>query len=191
MVFGYSDNERERLVRLAKGRRRVVEIGTGRGDSAYIILKTMPENGHLFTIDPLDGRSGGWIIESIPSETLFIEIQDKLAVYKDKYTLIVGLSGIVSELFLECSLDMVFIDAAHDYESVKNDILLWLPKVREGGVICGHDYECPGRECDNSNLIEYSNLDFYEGRHYGVIRAVDEIFEDVPHGDLHWWFEVT
>jgi predicted O-methyltransferase YrrM len=37
-------------------------------------------------------------------------------------------------------LDMVFVDAAHDEKSVKEDILRWLPKVRDGGILCGHDY---------------------------------------------------
>jgi hypothetical protein len=38
------------------------------------------------------------------------------------------------------SLDFVFIDAAHDYESVRQDILTWLPKIKKGGYIGGHDF---------------------------------------------------
>jgi methyltransferase family protein len=36
--------------------------------------------------------------------------------------------------------DVVFIDALHDYESVVQDISMWWPKVREGGFLCGHDF---------------------------------------------------
>jgi predicted O-methyltransferase YrrM len=40
----------------------------------------------------------------------------------------------------DLSLDMVFIDADHSYESVRNDIAAWLPKVRLGGILAGHDF---------------------------------------------------
>jgi predicted O-methyltransferase YrrM len=42
--------------------------------------------------------------------------------------------------FDDNSLDFVYIDAAHDYESVRQDILTWLPKVKKGGYIGGHDF---------------------------------------------------
>jgi len=38
------------------------------------------------------------------------------------------------------SLDLVFIDANHSYEYAKIDIKEWLPKVRPGGLLTGHDY---------------------------------------------------
>ena len=56
-------------------------------------------------------------------------------------------------------IDFVFIDADHTYKGVKADILAWMPKVREGGYITGHD-------CDNSGvkkaLVEIFGSDGYE-----------------------------
>ena len=42
--------------------------------------------------------------------------------------------------FSRSPVDLVFIDALHDYESVKQDIALWWPLVREGGYLVLHDY---------------------------------------------------
>lgn len=49
-------------------------------------------------------------------------------------------SEMASNKFEDESLDLVYIDAAHDYQSVKQDISLWYPKVKKGGYISGHDY---------------------------------------------------
>jgi hypothetical protein len=37
----------------------------------------------------------------------------------------------------------VYIDACHEYEWAKVDFDAWIPKVRIGGLICGHDYPSP------------------------------------------------
>lgn len=73
-----------------------------------------------------------------------------------------------SNLFPENYFDLVFIDADHSYEFVMRDIKAWLPMVKEGGLLTGHDYG---------------------GRYTGVKKAVDEIFgeseiEIVP--DVVW-----
>lgn len=46
------------------------------------------------------------------------------------------------------AIDLIFLDALHDYESVKQDIALWWPKVRIGGMLAGHDFnhQWPGVE---------------------------------------------
>ena len=53
------------------------------------------------------------------------------------------------------SLDFVFLDAGHGYEDCRDDIAAWLPKLKPGGLICGHDI-------DNRPAI------------WGVRRAVEE-----------------
>lgn len=54
--------------------------------------------------------------------------------------MIKGKSVDVAKTFEDGSLDFVYIDADHSYEAVKEDYNAWLPKVRKGGVIAGHDY---------------------------------------------------
>lgn len=60
--------------------------------------------------------------------------------------------------FAPRSIDFVFIDAAHDFDNVMADIAAWLPKVREGGIIAGHDYDYYWRE--------------------SVVKAVNQVFGD-------------
>ncbi len=45
-----------------------------------------------------------------------------------------------AKMFKDRSLDFVFIDADHNYESVKVDIAAWRSKVKPGGILAGHDY---------------------------------------------------
>jgi hypothetical protein len=45
-----------------------------------------------------------------------------------------------SEEFANESLDFVYIDALHDYDSVKSDMEAWFPKIKQGGILAGHDY---------------------------------------------------
>lgn len=67
------------------------------------------------------------------------------------------------------SLAFVFIDAAHDYESVKRDIAAWLPKLKPDGLMAGHD-------------AEYSE----------VARAVKEAFpQAVRAGSVWMWVKPT
>lgn len=38
------------------------------------------------------------------------------------------------------SIDCIWIDALHDYDSVKKDLIAWYPKVKKGGMLGGHDF---------------------------------------------------
>ena len=75
-----------------------------------------------------------------------------------------------SNMFPDKSLDFVYIDAAHDYENVKKDILSWLPKVKDGGYIAGHDY----RYDPNIGVYEAVNDIFIE--EYKIVTFPDSSF---------------
>ena len=59
----------------------------------------------------------------------------------DRGVLLKGLSTEIVTTFPDGSLDLVFIDADHREFAVREDILAWLPKVRSGGTLSGHDYQ--------------------------------------------------
>ena len=44
------------------------------------------------------------------------------------------------EKFKAESLDMVYVDGHHSYRACLEDVRTWLPKIKVGGVIAGHDY---------------------------------------------------
>jgi hypothetical protein len=56
------------------------------------------------------------------------------------------------------SLEFIFIDASHDYESVKKDILSWLPKLKENGVMAGHDYNHPPVLTAVNEVLDVNNI---------------------------------
>jgi predicted O-methyltransferase YrrM len=49
-------------------------------------------------------------------------------------------SAVSAQMFSENEVDFCFIDASHVEEDVKRDIEAWWSKVKEGGVLAGHDY---------------------------------------------------
>lgn len=81
-----------------------------------------------------------------------------------------GDSAKSAEGFPDGYFDLVYIDACHEYEAALADIRAWLPKVKPGGVLAGHDYH-----------LDYS----------GVIKAVQEVFSGRQNvAEYNWWVRV-
>ncbi len=45
-----------------------------------------------------------------------------------------------AKLFSDGYFDWIFHDADHTYHAMKNDLVAWWPKLRVGGMYCGHDF---------------------------------------------------
>lgn len=61
-----------------------------------------------------------------------------------------------ASLFNDNFLPFVFLDACHGYEGVKKDLKLWWPKVKEGGIMAGHDYEINSSAGVNMAVDEFA-----------------------------------
>lgn len=118
-----------------------VEIGTYKGDFAKHILKNWP--GTLYMVDVW--RALSWddytdmSNESIESNVWYDALKS-VEGFEDRALMLRMYSNQASKLFADDSLDFVYIDANHKYEYVKEDIELWWPKLKSGGMISGHDY---------------------------------------------------
>lgn len=116
------------------------EIGVLYGDTSAYLLKEFPQLT-LLSVDPYveyhedaDDRSQStmnWFEEHARS---------RLAEFGERSQLIKDFSLNAALLIPDECLDFVFLDALHTYDAVKEDIAAWYPKVRSGGLFCGHDY---------------------------------------------------
>lgn len=57
------------------------------------------------------------------------------------YKILRGLTVQMSGHVPDNSVDLVYIDACHSYECVRDDINAWWDKVKSGGIMAFHDYE--------------------------------------------------
>ena len=127
----------------AKGKQAIAEIGSWKGRSTHALCSGCP--GTVTAIDHFKGSKGFDFEVEVHSKA----VGDSDAVYKEFCCNMAGFSNLVVErknsaeavrLYPDGAFDMVFLDAEHTEEGTRNDIRAWRPKVKPGGLICGHDY---------------------------------------------------
>ncbi|MEE8312808.1 MAG: class I SAM-dependent methyltransferase [Myxococcota bacterium] len=133
----------------------VAEVGTHSGYTAAHLLKYCPQIARLYAID----------IEKPHPDLDFITDLERVQ-------LLLGRSAECANGFADETFDLVFVDADHSEESVLCDLQAWVPKVKRGGLITGHDYG--------------------SHNHPGVEVAVKTYFRDHPHpvrleANKVWW----
>jgi hypothetical protein len=114
------------------------EIGVAQGLHAEVLCQTIPDL-LLFLVDPWRGYHGYTDYLDKRLKNFYAEAQQRLQKYNTIF--IRDFSSNAVQQFDKNSLDFVYIDGAHDLWNVVNDITLWEPIVRPGGIIYGHDYK--------------------------------------------------
>lgn len=153
-----------------------LEIGVWKGDLLQHLLEQMPRIKKLYGIDPW--KPGSTTRSNLSAELLDDIYKRTISVFQvgQQVVLIRGKSQDVIDQ-VPNELHFVEIDGDHTYEQVCIDLRICEPKVRMGGLFCGHDY--------------------FGRKSAGVKKAVDEFAitkgkevqskeEDVG---MWWWFK--
>lgn len=121
-----------------------VEVGCWKGRSVcYLAVEIINSNKNIL-VDCVDIFEYSNIQSDIAEdkyENIYAELLKNIKPVRHIVNPVKGESIIVSKFYPLQSLDFVFIDAAHDYENVFNDIASWFGRIKDGGVIAGHDYD--------------------------------------------------
>ena len=152
-------------IKKAEDGAKFVEIGVWKGGSTAYMGVEIYNSGkkiHYDAIDTFEGSGEHGVVNGLYEEAIknLRPITDLNMV-----NIIKGHSLEVVNRYENETIDFCFIDGSHEYEDVKKDILAYLPKVKKGGILAGHDYDRIWQ---------------------GVINAVDEILGKVEVVNGSW-----
>jgi hypothetical protein len=147
-----------------------VEIGSWKGTSSVYmgveLINKNKLNTRFVCIDTWGENDDGEYLNesSIKNNTLYSEFLDNIKPLLDNklnLEIIRDRSDNVSDRFVNNSIDFLYIDGSHLYENVKNDIKLYLPKIKNGGIIAGHDWQCDD--------VRKAVMEFFDMSHINLI----------------------
>jgi hypothetical protein len=144
--------DREKLLEYMPKNAVIAEIGVNKGDfSRKIIGICKPQKLHL--ID-------SWHTERY-HDGLSLDVENKFSqeISNGKIKINRGLSTEIVDEFSDKYFDWVYIDTSHDYITTKMELEKYSKKLKDGGILAGHDY---------------SMGNWGKGYKYGVIEAVHE-----------------
>ena len=144
--FSYPNLYKSMVEKFSSGS-KFVEIGSWKGkSSAYMAVEIANSNKDIdfYCVDTWEGS-----IEhknNTEISMLYDIFLNNMKPVESYYTPLKMKSLDAVSRFGDHSLDFVFIDGSHEYEDVKEDIKAWLPKVKPGGILAGHDYYIKGTD---------------------------------------------
>lgn len=155
-----------RICKRLPDKAKILEIGSYQGGSTLAIGHAIKNTGiELYCLDP-------WATYSTQSDFANFEpskVSDDFRIINnfisntafvaDNLRMLRGNSSDFAQMLAGMGFDFIFIDGAHDYQSVRNDIKLGYSAIKPGGILSGHDFQ----------------------KHWeGVVRAVTELVFCVP-----------
>lgn len=121
-----------------------VELGVAEGNfSQYILQAWNPSLHYAVDFWGTLATTGDGAFDQLWHNMNYHTMLWKTHNYAERLKVLRGVTWQMSQHVPDGSCDIVYIDAGHSYEDVKRDLEAWIPKVKPGGVIAGHDFINP------------------------------------------------
>jgi O-antigen biosynthesis protein len=157
--------------------RVIVELGSGRGDSYFAFcqaVKTLdlPTTSYAFGIE-LDEDPSGESATGVPAEVAAHHLR-----YSEFSKLLHRSNRDGLDQIEEGSVDLLHVDRLSNYDSIKRDFELWLPKLSKRGVVLFHNTN-PDEEASGASKLwaelrrRYAAFEFLHGRGLGILGVGD------------------
>lgn len=117
-----------------------IEIGVQLGMNSYMLLDACPNIQRIVGIDPYEPYID-WdhAITRTEQEITWELFKENLDILGDRFVLFKEHSWDAAGELEDNSYDFVFVDGDHSIKAVLKDLDLYVPKVKKGGIIAGHD----------------------------------------------------
>ena len=145
-----------------------VELGTYKGKSAaYMLEKCVDKPFRFYVVDVWDtlGRLNPLSMSKYKFVNNIISCFGKIP---DNLHIIQQNSSEAASEFDNNIIDAVFIDGDHSYEGCLKDLIYWLPKVKKGGIIAGHDYNTFDGVKKAVKVVLKDNFEIIENCFYSI-----------------------
>jgi predicted O-methyltransferase YrrM len=132
-----------RLARAVPAGGLIVEVGCWKGRST-VALATGMRQARLVVVDHFQGSDEEEHRHDpdLPRLREVFEANLRRAGVRERVEIVQAFSLVAARRWDE-PINLLFLDAAHDYESVRDDLAAWWPLIKPGGMMVIHDYGQP------------------------------------------------
>lgn len=137
-------NELAPIIDLLSGAATIAEVGVFAGEATVQFMRS-PKVKFIVCVDNWKGGYDpeDWASNADMDVARFAfnqRVWAEPAWNSARYSIFEGTSFQAAMACRPASLDMVYLDANHSYKHIHQDIWAWVPAVKPGGWVAGHDY---------------------------------------------------
>lgn len=120
----------------------VIEVGSWLGLSTRFMAMRMPKGSKLYAVDTWLGSPAEEVHMKDPRLPYLYQLFLSNVKHAGLTEIIVPvrMDSVEASKALNVQADLIYVDAAHDADSVYRDIMAWYPHLRKGGIFCGDDW---------------------------------------------------